>query len=684
MEAVLSLNITEASINQLQDALSNSQITSVDLVARFLHRIGKFDHRGPLFNSICIINPKVFDEAQASDAYRASGRPPRSLEGIPFTVKDSYKVKGLTVAAASPAFESLVASSDAAVVELLRAAGAVLIGKTTMPPMADGGSQRGLYGRSTSPYNPEYLCTSFASGSSYGSAVSTTSSFAPIGLGGETVSSGRAPASHNALVGYSPSRGVIPSRGHWPLYPTCDVVAPHTKSVTDMLTLLNAIVADDAHPKGDFWREQTVVPVPLSSEIRPRDFLSLRDPEALRGKHIAVPKCYIGKQTSSGYSTVCSEATQQLWEQARVDLENLGAKITETDFPLVENYSTQLFPGQAASVPGIPSTWIDTERCQMIATAWDDFLRNNNDSGCPSLEGVDYRQINPDFAPLDDRSEHTEQQNHVRYAEMIEFIRNRPSSIYDLAGCADALIALEEARKRDLEDWMDENGFDAVVFPTNGDVGRADSEDNRESMAYSLKDGLKYSNGNRALKHLGVPAITVPMGTLSDKKIPVGLTFAGKAWSDSDLLQYACAFESSRKRRESPSLAPQLDTDLIQVNLNQARVMHQGKLELLVSCVDVEDDASTEDLDRRHVTLTGLLEVDNSYEAASMQVFVNGDRMKSPILRDTQWEWSGMLERKKIKERYPVQGKVARDQFMIVVLAQTLGGDSSGRLVMID
>ncbi|KAF4785797.1 amidase [Colletotrichum scovillei] len=684
MEAVQTLNITEATISQLQDALIKAQISSVDLVARFLHRIGKLDHRGPAFNSVCIINPKVFDEAQASDAYRASGRSPRPLEGIPFTVKDSYKVEGLTVAAASPAFESLVASSDAAVVELLRAAGAVLIGKTTMPPMADGGSQRGLYGRSISPYNPEYLCTSFASGSSYGSAVSTTCSFAPIGLGGETVSSGRAPASHNALVGYSPSRGVIPSRGHWPLYPTCDVVAPHTKSVADMLALLNAIVADDAHPRGDFWREQTVVPIPPSSKIRSRDFSSLKDPEALRGKHVAVPKCYIGKQTSSGYSVVCSEATRQLWEQARVDLETLGAKITETDFPLVERYSTQLFLGQAANVPGIPSAWIDIERCQMIATAWDDFLRNNSDPECPSLEGVDYSQINPDFAPLDDRSEHTEQQNHVRYAEMIEFIRNRPDSIYDLPGCADALIALEEARKRDLEHWMDENGFDVVVFPTNGDVGRADSEDNRESMAYSLRDGLKYSNGNRAMKHLGVPAITVPMGSLSDKKIPVGLTFAGKAWSDSDLLRYAYAFESSKKRRESPSLAPQLDTDLIQVNTNQGPVEQHRKLDLIVSCVDVEEDTSTETLERRHVALSGFLEVDNSSEAASMQVFVNGDRRRSPTLKHGQWGWSGILERDIIKERYPVQGKVARDQFMVVVLAQTSGGASKGRLVMID
>ncbi|KAK6218652.1 amidase [Colletotrichum tabaci] len=677
------LDITQASIGQILHALSTTKLTAVDLVARFLHRIGKLDHRGPCFNSICILNPNVFDEAQASDDYRASGRSPRALEGIPFTVKDSYQAKGLTVAAASPAFENLVASSDAAVVELLRAAGAVLIGKTNMPPMADGGSQRGLYGRSSSPYNPVYLCTSFASGSSYGSGVATAASFAPIGLGGETVSSGRAPASHNALVGCSPSRGVIPSRGHWPLYPTCDVVAPHTKSVADMLALLSVIVADDGEPKGDFWREQTVVPIPLSSEVRPKDFSSLMDPDALRGKHVVVPRCYIGKQTSSGYSAVCSEATQCLWEQARIDLEALGAKVTETDFPLAENYSKQLYPGQAANIPGIPSTWIDTERCQMIATAWDDFLRYNNDPNCSRLGGVDYRQINPDLAPMDDRSEHTEEQNHVRYADMLDFIQHRPSSIRDLPGCADALLALEDARKRDLDDWMDANGFDAVVFPTNGDVGRAESEHNREAMVEALQDGVKYSNGNRALKHLGVPAITVPMGTLADKKMPVGLTFVGKAWSDSELFRYAYAYETATSRRESPPLAPRLMTDVIRSE--RGSMKDTEKLELVVAQVDVKA-VTTESSEARKVVIRGSLVLGSAaLDTEGIRVYVNGDlSSRPPTLTDGQWEWAGQLGREKVKDPYLVPGKLARDQFMVVMVARTSNGRSTGRLIMVD
>lgn len=217
------LNIVEASIDELQAALSSGALTSVELVALYLRRISKYDCRGTSLNSIPIINPRVFEEAAASDDRRASGQQQptgRPLEGIPYTVKDSYKTVGLTVAAGSPAFRDLVANEDAFTVSAIRSAGGVLLGRTNMPPMAYGGMQRGIYGRAENPYNPAYLAAGFASGSSNGSAVSTAASFAAFGMGEETVSSGRSPASNNGLVAYTPSRGCLSIRGNWPLYPT--------------------------------------------------------------------------------------------------------------------------------------------------------------------------------------------------------------------------------------------------------------------------------------------------------------------------------------------------------------------------------------------------------------------------------------------------------------------------------
>lgn len=279
MAVIRTLNLVEASISELTQVLNSGSISSVELVSLYLHRIGRFDCRGPSLNSICVLNPQVFQDAQLSDDYRASGHPPRPLEGIPYTIKDSFKARGLSVAAGSPAFQHVIASEDAAIVESLRQAGAILIGKTNMPPMADGGSQRGVYGRAESPYNLDYMTTAFASGSSNGSGTATAANFAAFGLAGETVSSGRAPASHNALVGYSPSQGVLSNRGQWPLYPTCDVIVPHVRSMRDLFDLLNIIVADDAKavPGLDFWRNQPFIPIPKASDIRPSDYRSLGD-----------------------------------------------------------------------------------------------------------------------------------------------------------------------------------------------------------------------------------------------------------------------------------------------------------------------------------------------------------------------------------------------------------------------
>jgi len=205
----------EASIADLQQALSSGSITSVELTAKYLLRILTYDCRGPCLNAIPILNPDVFDEAAASDARRRDGKTLGPLDGIPYTIKDSMKYKGMTCSTGSPAFKDLVANEDSFVAEKLRQAGAVCIGRTNTPPMMASGMHRGLHGRAESPYNLDYLTAAFSSGSSNGSATSTAASFAAFGLGSETVSSGRSPASNNGLVAYTPSRTVISPRGCW-------------------------------------------------------------------------------------------------------------------------------------------------------------------------------------------------------------------------------------------------------------------------------------------------------------------------------------------------------------------------------------------------------------------------------------------------------------------------------------
>ena len=219
-------------------------------------------------NAVVVHNPDALKEAQDSDARRARGETLSPLDGIPYTAKDSYLVKGLTAASGSPAFKDLVAQRDAFTVERLRAAGAICLGKTNMPPMANGGMQRGVYGRAESPYNADYLTAPFASGSSNGAGTGTAASFSAFGLAEETWSSGRGPASNNGLCAYTPSRGVISVRGNWPLTPTMDVVVPYARTMADSASKYS-ISWSPTMPdnRGDLWRLQPWI----------------IDPESLRG-----------------------------------------------------------------------------------------------------------------------------------------------------------------------------------------------------------------------------------------------------------------------------------------------------------------------------------------------------------------------------------------------------------------
>jgi amidase len=252
------INLVETPIAELRTALETGRVTSENLTRAYLSRIATYDSAGPRLNAVPILNPAALEDALAAGARRAAGKVLGPLDGIPYTAKASFSAQGLPVSAGSPAFADLIAQQDAFAISQLRAAGAILLGLTNMPPMANGGMQRGVYGRAESPYNAAYLTAAFASGSSNGSGTATAASFAAFGLGEETWSSGRAPAANNGLCAYTPSRGVISVRGNWPLVPTMDVVVPHARCMADLLEVLDVIVADDAETRGDLWRTSSI------------------------------------------------------------------------------------------------------------------------------------------------------------------------------------------------------------------------------------------------------------------------------------------------------------------------------------------------------------------------------------------------------------------------------------------
>src|SRR3954454_23778397 len=287
------IDVVEASIADLRAALESGAPTAVEVVEAYLARIHRYDGTDTTtaLNSLVVRSRDALAEALASDVRRESGAVLGPLDGIPYVAKDSYLVTGMTAASGSPAFAALVAQHDAFTVGRLRAAGAICLGKTNMPPMANGGMQRGLYGRAESAYNRDYLTAPFASGSSNGAGTANAASFAAFGLAEETWSSGRGPASNNGLCAYTPSRGVISVRGNWPLTPTMDVVVPFARTMADLLEVLDVVVAEDPDRRGDLWRLQPWVPIPAVDAVRPASYAALAaSPQTLAGKRFGVPR----------------------------------------------------------------------------------------------------------------------------------------------------------------------------------------------------------------------------------------------------------------------------------------------------------------------------------------------------------------------------------------------------------
>lgn len=558
------LDLAGLSISEMLSALDANWITSVDLVCAYLNRIAYYDRSGICLNSIPIINPEVLNQAKMSDDRRRSSGAIGPLEGVPFTVKDSYMVKGLPVAAGSPALADVIATGDAATVEQLREAGAILLGKTNMPPMAAGGVQPGVYGYSHSPYSPAYLTAAYGSGSSYGSGTATAASFAAFGMAEETLSSGRSPASNNSLVAYTPSRGLISIRGNWPLRPTCDVVVPHSCSVDDLLRILDVVVVEDSEVRGDFWRQQEAVDLPDVEDIRPASFSQLTRTR-LDGVKLGVPSLYIGADEESFDLPVIRDSVRNLWDRAVTDLQALGADVIPIDFPVVANYEEDRPGALGLQAKGyVTAEWQSAESSTLTAMALEEFLQSNADPSLNSWADVDGTAVFPD-AP--DHTYTTKGRHVYDWQRLAEIVKaGLPASYKEIPGANRSIQGLERARKFEFEDQLTDLSLDGVIFPANGDVAQANVFQSFEAMSRAHKNGVVYSNGNRVFRHLGIPTVTVPMGSMADTKMPVGLTFAGSAYSDTKLLSFASAYERYSNRRVRPYRTPSIPSALVSPN----------------------------------------------------------------------------------------------------------------------
>ncbi len=304
--------VYEASIRDLQQAMSRGTVTSVALVDAYLARIAAYDHSGPALNAIIYLNPSARADAAALDAERKAGHVRGPLHGIPVIVKDNYGTRGMPTSAGTIALASLE-TGDAFQVKKLREAGAVILGKSNMHELASGITTiSSIGGQTCNPYDPDRN----PGGSSGGSGAAVAASFAAIAWGSDTCGSIRIPSAVQNLFGLRPTKGLSSITGIVPLSHTQDVGGPLARTVTDLAIGLDATIGPDPADSATHLLDNKTIP----------RFVDALDTTALRGKRLGVLVGYFGTE-------VDDQQGARIVRAAIASMKARGAEIVDVTIP---------------------------------------------------------------------------------------------------------------------------------------------------------------------------------------------------------------------------------------------------------------------------------------------------------------------------------------------------------------
>ena len=313
--------IADASVAELQTAMQSGKVTSKALVKAYLARIKAIDKSGPAINSIIELNPDALAIADALDKERKAKGPRGPLHGIPVLIKDNIATADkMQTTAGSLALVGIKPQRDAFIVEKLRAAGAVIIGKTNLSEWANFRSTRsssGWSGRGGLSKNP-YALDRSTSGSSAGSGASIAASLAAVAVGTETDGSIISPSSANCLVGIKPTLGLVSRSGIIPIAASHDTAGPMARSVADAAILLSALIGAD--PRDDITKD---------ANRRAQDYTSFLDADGLRGARIGVVRANFGGRNDLSSAVV---------ETALTVLTAKGAILVDIEIPNATKY----------------------------------------------------------------------------------------------------------------------------------------------------------------------------------------------------------------------------------------------------------------------------------------------------------------------------------------------------------
>ena len=491
-----SYDVEGKGISAVSHDLASGRITAATLVQAYLARIAAFDRAGPALHAIVALNPDAATEAEASDRRRRSGALIRPLEGVPILVKDNIEtLDAIPTTAGSLALSENITHRDAPLVARLRAAGAIILGKTNLSEWANFRSSASISGWSGVgglTRNP-YALDRSPCGSSSGSAVAVAASLAPAAIGSETDGSITCPASMSGLVGLKPTVGLV-SRTHIvPISQTQDTAGPITHNVQDAALLLAVIAGTDPAD-----------PATAQADQHHPGMAPLSDTQALRGRRIGVLRFLAGHH----------EATDRVFGQALDTLRKAGATLVEIkDGPdqdvIAADEMTVLLTEFKAGLNTYLATTPDTVRTRSLAA-----LIAFNQSHAEREMGLFGQD-------LLDKAQATGGLDDPGYLAA----RNR---------------ARKAAGSEGLDRLLSRNQLDAMVAPTGGPAWVVD-----------LVNGDHASASAGTMPAVaGYPHLTVPMGSVDG--LPVGLSFIGPAWSERRLLELGSAFAALAQVRMQP------------------------------------------------------------------------------------------------------------------------------------
>jgi amidase len=493
--------LDELTVGELQAGMASGKYTAHSLVKKYLDRIDEIDKHGPAINSVIELNPDALSIASDLDKERKAKGPRGPLHGIPVLIKDNIDTHDrMTTTAGSLAMGGSSPLQDSSVARKLRAAGAVILGKTNLSEWANlrsSHSTSGWSGRGGQTKNP-YVLDRNPCGSSSGTGAAVAANLSAIGIGTETDGSVVCPSNANSLVGIKPTVGLISRAGIIPISHSQDTAGPMCRTVTDAAILLGALTGIDSRDDA----------TKASAGKSLADYTKLLDANSLKGARIGIHRKGFG----------FNDAVDKLINNCIDIIRKRGAIIVDpADIPTAGKF--------------------DDSELEVLLYEFKADLNSYLASLGPAAPVKSLKEV------IDFNEQYRDRE--MPYFGQDLFLRAQAKGPLTEKAYRDALAKNHKlSRKEGIDFVMDKNKLDALIAPTGGPGWTTD-----------WINGDHFTGGySTASAVAGYPHITVPAGYVFG--MPVGISFFGRAWSEPTLLKFAYAFEQATKARRAPQFLP--------------------------------------------------------------------------------------------------------------------------------